>query len=86
MSESAVAEYVEVRVVIETSWLVPVHQDGETTDINGWSLDEVLREWFEDPRYPPDRHHATRDSYAVGGRSRFVSSEIVDRHPATVEI
>lgn len=38
---------------------------------NGWSPDKVIHEWFE--RASLNRHHATRDSSAVGGTKKLVS-------------
>lgn len=42
----------------------------EKGEINGWSTDQVIEDWFT--RHPLGNCHATRDYHAVGGSDRMV--------------
>lgn len=64
-----------IRVIIEEDFMVPIHDD-KRTNINGWTIDEVIEDWFK--RYGLDSHHATRDSHRIGGARKYISSEVID--------
>lgn len=57
-------KFVEITVTIERTYLVPMI-DAKRTAINGWTVDEVIKDWFTD--YDINRHHASRDTHRLGG-------------------
>lgn len=62
-------EYKVIRVLVEESYLVPMH-DKVRTQINGWTLEEVKEDWFQ--RFDLNRYHATRDSHRIGNGRQLV--------------
>lgn len=56
-------------VTTEVAYVIPVMDDGRTA-INGWTLEEVARDWFE--RYDINSHHATRESHRLGNGRRIL--------------
>ena len=66
--------YKVLKVTVEMNYLIPIHDD-EITKINGWSMEEVIENWFKD--HPLSGYHATRDSHEIGGSKKFIKSEII---------
>lgn len=50
--------------------------DDKRTQINGWEIKGVVKDWFED--FSSDSHHATRDTHEVFGGTYVTGVEIVD--------
>jgi hypothetical protein len=63
-----------IRVTREEYYLVDM-LDEKRTKINGWSMKEVIRDWFVARQLGAS--HATRDSYKIGGTERFLRAEVV---------
>jgi len=51
---------IDVPVII--SYMVEVQPDGKT-EINGWTIREVIDDWFR--KHPMNMWHATRDTYVI---------------------
>jgi len=64
-----------LKVTLETYYAIPMI-DKERTMINGWPLDVVMQEWFEN--HPIDTRHASRDYHRVGNAVKIVKVEKVD--------
>lgn len=62
-----------IKVVVERTYLVPVAK-GEHTEINGWTIEEVVEDWFKNRSI--NFHHATRDSYHLGSGDKILAIEI----------
>jgi len=66
-------KYKIIKVVVEKKYMVPINDD---TSINGWSLKEVIKDWFE--RVPLFQYHANRDSSLMRGTERVISATVED--------
>ena len=75
MSDKALREFRVIEVTVTHHFIVEMH-DKERTEVNGWTLDEVIKDWFEDNSI--DHHHATRDTRQILGSSKLISSRIID--------
>ena len=62
-----------IKVTIEEKYFVEMHDD-EHTKINGWTIDEVIKDWFID--YPLGSNHATRDLSLLGNSRKYIKSEV----------
>jgi hypothetical protein len=60
----------EIVVTVEVTYLIPMMKDGTRTEINGWTIEEVARDWFD--RYDINSSHATRDSHRLGNGTRIL--------------
>ena len=68
-------KFKQVTVTVEITYLIPMY-DEQHTQINGWTVDEVVRDWFE--RYDLNQHHASRDAHRVGGGMKLINTRIDD--------
>lgn len=50
--------------------------DEKRTDINGWTIKEIIKDWFKNENYSLDTYHATRDGRKIGGASKFIKAEL----------
>ncbi len=64
-----------IKVTVEEKYYVEMHDD-RITKINGWTIDEVIKDWFID--YPMGSHHASREGSLIGGSRKYIKSEIVE--------
>ena len=64
-----------IRVTIEEDFLIRVDENGRT-DINGWTVEEVIEDWFK--RHGMDMYHATRDGHRIGNSRHYINHEIID--------
>ena len=64
-----------LKVMVEESYYIPIYDD-ERTKINGWSMEQVIEDWFK--RHSMSSYHATRDAYLIGGSKKMISTEIKD--------
>jgi hypothetical protein len=69
------AKYKEIKVTMEVSFLVPMHDD-VTSKVNGWTVDEVKDDWFVQSNI--NFHHFARDASQIGGSKKILNIEIVD--------
>ena len=49
--------------------------DNERTSINGWTIEEVIEDWFKN--YSLGSHHASREGHRIGNSRKFVKCEII---------
>lgn len=68
-------KYKILRVTYEKDYLVEMIDD-ERTIINGWTIKEVIDDWFG--RYPLSSHHATRESHTIGNSQKFIDVNVID--------
>ncbi len=68
---------IEIVVTMEVSYIVPMH-DTNHTEINGWTVEEVARDWFE---RDINSHHATRDSHRLGNGKRIIGWRVEGDSP-----
>lgn len=69
-----------IRVTVTEDYYIEMC-DEEKTEINGWTIDRVIEDWFKDDRYPLSSHHATRDGHRIGNSRKFVDVEIMEEIP-----
>jgi hypothetical protein len=68
-------QYAVVRVTVERTYLVPISTaDPSRTQINGWSLKQVVSDWFG--KHADTYSHASRDYHKAS--EKFVAVEITD--------
>jgi len=67
-------DYKKIKVTITEEFMVPMI-DNEKTEINGWTINQVIDDWFN---YPADSYHATREGHRIGNSRKFVSTEVLD--------
>lgn len=64
-----------IKVTVEETYYVEMRDD-KHTHINGWTIDEVIKDWFID--HPMGSYHATRDTSIIGAGRKYIKSEVVD--------
>ena len=64
-----------LKVTVEENYFIPMIDD-ERTKINGWTIEEVIEDWFT--RHGSLSYHATRDGHRIGNSRRFVKSEVTE--------
>jgi len=63
-----------IRVTIKEDFIVEMHDD-EKSMINGWTLDQVVTDWFIRHNMS---YHATRDGHHIGGSRQYIKHEIMN--------
>lgn len=63
--------YKTIFVTVEIPYVVPMI-DGTRTEINGWTVDKVVADWFQ--HHNINSHHATRDSHRLGGGMKIIGT------------
>jgi hypothetical protein len=71
-------KYVFVQVTFTEDYFIPMIND-DKTEINGWSLSEVIKDWFLN--YASFGFHATRNGHCIGNSKKYVSSKVVGKYP-----
>lgn len=66
--------FVRLKVTMEVEYFVPIHK-GEVTKVNGWTIDEVKQDWFEDHNI--NGYHCARDASLIGGSKVIKSIEVI---------
>lgn len=66
-------EMIILKVTTEENYIVPMHND-KITKINGWSIEEVVKDWFVTHALTPS--HATRDAHKIGNSRKFIKIEV----------
>lgn len=66
-----------LRITFTQDYIVGMIDD-ERTMINGWTMEEVIEDWFR--QYPLDSYHASRDGgrYRIGNSKKFIKSRVLD--------
>lgn len=63
-----------LRVTVTEDYWIKTY-DKERTEINGWTMEEVIKDWFKD--HSLDSHHASREGHRIGNSRKFIKSEII---------
>jgi hypothetical protein len=63
--------YAVLTVTRTEQYVLPLVGGGDRTEVNGWTVDEVTRDWFENEKWPAYASHASRDTYRLGYSERF---------------
>lgn len=64
-----------LKVLVEQVYIVPMVDD-ERTRINGWTIEEVIEDWFQD--HSLNSFHATREGHLIGHSKKVIKTEIGD--------
>ena len=59
-------------VTVEQKYYIPMYDD-ETTKINGWTIEQVIEDWFK--THTLGLHHATRDAHIMETSKKFIKAE-----------
>lgn len=62
-------------VTVKKKYYIPMI-DNVRTKINGWTMEEVLDDWFK--QHSLASFHATRDGHEIMGGATFIKSEVGD--------
>jgi hypothetical protein len=76
---------VVIRVTQTVDYLIEVDDINKHTNINGWSIEEVIDDWFKNP-HALSSYHAAREYYRIGNNTRFVDAKILSVDDITKEI
>jgi len=63
-----------LKVTFQQFYLIEMF-DKDITEINGWSIDQVIKNWFED--HSLSSYHATRDGHVIGNAKKLVKHEVI---------
>jgi hypothetical protein len=63
-----------IRVTSTEDYIIEMIDD-KRTYINGWTMEEVIEDWFE--RFETITTHASRDGHRIGNSRKYISSEII---------
>ena len=63
-----------LRVTVTEDYYIKMH-DEEKSQINGWTIKEVIKDWF---KRPLDSYHATRNNHKIGGSKKLLNVEVID--------
>jgi hypothetical protein len=74
-AKKTMPKYKVLRVTTTRDYLVEMIDD-EKTKINGWTIKEVIEDWFHD--HPLEGYHATRDGCRIGNSKKFIKVEVED--------
>jgi len=66
-----------IKVNVEHLYFVDMI-DEEHTVINGWKMEDVIKDWFKNPDFPFERYHATRNGHEIGGSASVKGIEVVE--------
>lgn len=73
-------KFVVLQVTYTEDYFIPMTNDHKTK-INGWSLTEVIKDWFLNLTHPMSSYHATRDGHHIGNSKKYISSEVTEKYP-----
>ena len=62
-----------LRVTVTEDYFIDMIDDKKTC-INGWTLDELIQDWFE--KFSMGTHHASREYHKIGNSRKYVKTEI----------
>ena len=66
-----------LKVTVEQKYYIPMHDD-ERTQINGWTMEEVIEDWFKQHDRKMIAYYASRDYHHIMGGDRFIKAEVED--------
>ena len=69
------SEFKVLRVTVQEDYIIEMYDD-KRTKINGWTIKEVIKDWFKGSRMLG--FHASRDTHRISGTRKYISSEVVD--------
>ena len=64
-----------LKVLVEQRYYIPMLDD-KRTQINGWTVEEVIKDWFEN--HSINSSHATRDGHLIGYSKEILKTEVSD--------
>lgn len=64
-----------LRVTVTEDYFIEM-LDNERTEINGWTMDEVVEDWFK--RHGVGAYHASREYHHIGNSKKYIKHEIID--------
>jgi hypothetical protein len=62
-----------IKVIVEEQYLIEMY-DEEKSHINGWTLPEIIKDWFQGPT-PLGTFHASREGSLIGNSRKYISSK-----------
>lgn len=65
-----------IRATITLDYYIEMIDD-ERTSINGWTIDQVIEDWFKNKKHPMGTYHATRDGHRIGYSEKFIKMDII---------
>lgn len=68
-------KYKRIKITVTEEYLIPMCDD-ERTEINGWTPEKVIEDWFHN--WPLDSYHASRDTHRIGNTRKLISAEVLD--------
>jgi hypothetical protein len=64
-----------LKVTMTQLYMIPM-SDEKRTQINGWEIEEVIRDWFI--RNPVSSSHATRDGHRIGYSEKVLDVSFIE--------
>ncbi len=64
-----------LKVLVEQRYYIPMLDD-KRTQINGWTIEEVIKDWFQTTSLSSS--HATRDGHLIGYSKNVIKTEVAD--------
>lgn len=65
-----------LRVTMTVDYLIPMH-DEKVSGLDGRTIPQIIKEWFKN--WPLSRHHASRESFEIGGSKKLVKVEVLKK-------
>lgn len=65
-----------LRVTMTVDYHIPMY-DEEKSRINGWTIEQIIEDWFKRGEYLIS-YHATRDAHQINGSKKYIDSEIAE--------
>lgn len=62
-----------IKVTLTQEYYIEMYDD-KKTKINGWTMEEVIKDWFVN--HPLNSPHVSRDSHKVGYGKKFIKAEV----------
>jgi hypothetical protein len=78
LDDPSLAKAKVITVTVQHQYLIPMHDD-KTSTINGWTIDEVIEDWFKNERFPLGFHHASREHFEIGGAKKITGIKVADK-------
>lgn len=67
-------QYKIIRVTMDVDYWVPM-ADKEHSDINGWTLKQLIKSWFKD--FDINSHHASREAFRLGNGTKIIQARVL---------
>lgn len=69
-------KYKILKVTVQQFYLIEMY-DEDITEINGWSIQQVIKDWFEN--CPITSYHASREGHTIGNAKKLVKCEVISK-------